>query len=134
MKKLFLFLLLCMIVSCGEPIPQVTVEGDNPPSFVISGRTSLLIFEVGYPDESNKFNPHNDIWEIRDTRQVKSKLPFKITYGALPEGHRQVIPKDKEPPPLIEGKKYIYAAQGLYGAKIGCFIIEDGKTKAVECN
>lgn len=131
MKRILLALPLYLVISCGEPIPQVTVEGGNPPNFVISGRTNLLGFEICCVEGSDQIVHINDLWEIRSTQ---SKMPFTITYGTLPEGFWQITPKDKQlPHSLIEGKKYIYAAQGLYGAKIGCFIIEDGKAKAIEC-
>jgi hypothetical protein len=41
--KFLAFTLLIILAACGEPIPEVNVEGGNPPSFVLKGRTDTLI-------------------------------------------------------------------------------------------
>jgi len=60
--------------------------------------------------------------------------PNNVVYGIIPQGFRQITPKDNiTPPPLAEGRRYTYWAQGFYGGKVGCFEIREGKALKAEC-
>ena len=134
MKYAFILLLTLMQLSC-EPLPEVRVIDNNPPRFSLGGRTDTLIFSVCCKEGTVPKGQESYIWEVRNTSDPKVKMPIEVSYGVIPAGFHQMTPsEDKPPPPLESGRKYSYWAQGLYGAKVGCFEITDGKAREVACD
>lgn len=135
---------LCLVVAC-EVDMTVKVNGENPPTFDLSGSGNLNFFYVAEvaPENLKRVPAARNsgwdtmLWEIRphdlayaDTKIWK--LP-PITYGKLPQGFVQKIPADGEPAPLVEGKMYVAggpASNANGGATL--FTIRDGKAVTVE--
>lgn len=131
MKNLLALSLLLLFVAC-EPIPRVKVSGGNPPTFTVS-RTGLAYLEICCEKEFEPHNDQNNLWKINQRSDVK--LPLEIVYGVVPAGFNQVMPdNNKQASALVEGRKYKYEAMGSWGAKIGCFQIQDGKVFNLECD
>jgi hypothetical protein len=133
MKKLAAVLFLALLLAC-EPIPEVKLSGGNPPSFNLGGRTDTLGFFICCQQSLQPLDQENYIWEIRNNNGPNVHRPINAVYGIIPQGFQQIIPRDNTaPPPLVEGRKYTYWAQGFYGGKVGCFEIREGKALKTEC-
>ena len=68
------------------------------------------------------------LWEIRPTKENAISATPEITYGVVPPGFGQTIPKSGMPPTLPEGK--LYEAGGpAFNANGGSirFMIKNGK-------
>lgn len=120
-----LFLLLLVMLGCSHAACErntvVSFADDkNPPTFDLDGNGTLNFFwvsEVNAPQpipENARARTGRDrlIWEIWPTNVSSPRiydLP-NISYGQIPPGFTQKIPKQGEPPPLVEGK--IYEAGG----------------------
>ena len=132
MKYDVVLLLLFMQLSC-EPLPEVKVIDNDRPRFRLSGRTDTLIFSVCCKDGTVPEGYESYLWEIRNNSDPKR--PIEVTYGVIPAKFHQLTPsEDKPPPSLVSGRKYSYWAQGMYGARVGCFEIKDGRLKEVPCD
>ncbi len=133
MKKLAAVLFLALLLAC-EPIPEVKLSGGNPLSFNLGGRTDTLIFFICCQEPLQPLDQENYIWEIRSNNDPNVNHPINVVYGIIPQGFQQISPGDNTaPPPLVEGRKYTYWAQGFYGGKVGCFEILEGKALKAEC-
>lgn len=132
--KFLAFTLLIILVACGEPIPEVKVRAGNPPSFALKGRTDTLIFSIGGVDDQKSIDSQKPMWEIRNTNSPAG-TPINVVYGVVPAGFRQIVPEGNVlPASLVNGKKYFYWAQGFYGAKVGCFELQQDKARELACN
>lgn len=127
--------LVLMVTGCKSL--TMSINDTNPPVFTFSAGqfaeccthlAFLGVYEIGDKDEQKV------IWEIRPlsgTDNSAQGLP-KITYGQLPKGFEQVVPKSGPPPALQEGK--LYEASGP-GAEVPhtvvMFRIQNGKAVRV---
>jgi hypothetical protein len=128
-----IFTLLIVLGACGEPIPEVKVGVGNPPSFALKGRTDTLGFSVGAVDDEKPIDVQKPMWEIMNTNS-RSGTPVNVVYGVMPAGFHQIAPEGNVlPASLVNGKRYFYWAQGLYGAKVGCFELQQDKAREVAC-
>ena len=105
---LSVFLPLCG-VGC-EVATRVSTDGENPPTFTITGTGAISFLRVvEAPAPGEGFLEAPVIWEIRPLSELRgipaSKLP-QITYGVVPNGFRQTQPQVGSPPSLLEGKTY----------------------------
>ena len=133
MTRFPVFALLIILGACGEPIPEVKVGGGNPPDFALKGRTDTLIFSVGAVDDQKSIDTQKPMWDIRKTNS-RSGTTVNVVYGVTPAGFQQLAPEgDVLPAPLVNGKRYFYWAQGMYGAKVGCFELQQDKAREVAC-
>src|SRR6266511_2370989 len=107
---------------CFEEDMTISLDERLPPTFRLSGSGNLIFFSVSEvsPDDQHRVpieRSSNDIriiWQIVPTglssdATIMRKLP-PITYGSIPKGFEQTIPKTGVPPNLVEGK--IYQAGG----------------------
>jgi hypothetical protein len=131
--RFLVFILLIILGACGEPIPEVKVGGSNPPDFALKGRTDTLIFSIGTVDDQKPIDTQNPMWEIRNANSPTG-TPINVAYGVIPAGFQQTAPEGNIlPASLVNGKKYFYWAQGFYGAKVGCFELQQDKAREVAC-
>lgn len=128
--------LACILVAC-EIDTKVTIDGNAPPTFRLSGTGGLIHFRiVEAPSENQSFLDAPMLWEIKPTDDLYgtalSSLPA-ITYGQVPPGFTQTNPASGPPPPLIEGKLYNGWAP-TYNANGGgvWFTISKGKSAEVQ--
>lgn len=152
-----LFLILTLLGSaCGERRTEVNLGGANPPDFNLSGSGNLITLAIGIQSQDKSLKPSEritKIWEIvpttRDGKSVESIA--KITYGIVPDGYEQIVPKQGLPPALKEGTHYRYYfetinaphASGTFEIKNGhavrvygvavCYGIENGKEVETPC-
>jgi hypothetical protein len=114
------------LIAC-EPSLRAKVDGSAlPPIFRFYGGDAMRAFFIT-TDEADAPGCRSNgcvLWEI-DSVSI-SETPFGITYGVVPPGFRQVIPKSGSPPPLKPNIKYVYHFVGC-GFGRGGFIIHDGK-------
>ena len=111
---LAIILLSCLVSSCGEGL-VISMDEKLPPTFRYKGNRfaecckSLNFFVVsevplGNPDAENKYIWW--IWPQDGAHNEYYNLPT-FTYGKVPDGWRQTIPENGEPPPpLVEGRTY----------------------------
>jgi hypothetical protein len=113
------------------------MNDEVPPTFKYRGNqfaeccTNLNFFvvhEVG--PERNKNDKEKDLWWIwpKEGRNGEYNNLPAFTYGKVPEGWRQTIPAQGEPPPLMEGKTYEAGGNFHSGQDAHLlFTIRDGK-------
>jgi hypothetical protein len=126
---LLILLSIAILVGC-EIDTRVKVTKTNPPQFTFSGNGILAQMYVSGPytlDEiklvvrigdknitreeilkiNEKLGENRTLWQIDPVgRKYVSDL-LAIIYGELPQGFKQVYPKDNiNPSPLLEGKYY----------------------------
>jgi hypothetical protein len=134
-------LLFALLVSgCGQDTmsgdPHIVIEGDNPSKFSISGRGMLDIITVSGPDPERKApegaaQTWKDYWVIMpkgeyDLSRFEKLDP--ITYGKVPEGFEQWVPRSIEVPPLVEGETYSIQLRTKKGPAFSIFFaLRDGK-------
>ncbi len=121
------------LVACERDMTIAVVNQTNPPAFKLSGSGRLIFFSVSeVPRDRPQSIDDPKMWEIRPVDEnLISKLP-DITYGVVPPGFQQTIPKAGTPPPLVEGT--LYEAGGpAFDANGGSirFTIKDGKLAIV---
>ena|GEM_PF-6600164 len=152
MKKRILMLTALMFggfssLACPPPPPfsagQVMLIGaGQPPTFEFKGRLNLeYIHIVGpYSVEHRRFLlPNgrysldgNEIWSISPPhhRFIPINSALRITYGQLPAGWEQDLPKARAPAPLVEGSAYYISAELDEGRRLNmCVLIKDGKAQ-----
>lgn len=125
------------VFSSCEVDTTVTIKGDNPPTFVMSGSGSLALLRIqGQKVRDTPAIFASVVWEIRskDGRINGTRLESlgSIIYGRVPEGYVQVYPEHGDAPPLIEGQKYhaFFDTVNANGARVH-FTIRDGKVVEV---
>jgi len=107
-------LLSCLLLSCGGEGLVISFDEELPPSFRYKGNRwaecckNLNFFVVSEVPPDNPAKEGKYIWWIwpKDTAQSESYNLPTFTYGKVPDGWRQTIPENGEPPPLVEGKTY----------------------------
>ena len=108
-----------------------------PPTFTYKGNrfaeccTNLNFFVVSEIDiEGNKPEKEKYIWWIWPNEGKNGEydnLPA-FTYGKVPDGWRQTVPEQGEPPLLIEGKTYTAGGNFISGNDAHLlFTIRNGK-------
>lgn len=131
-SRFLLLLLLVANLSCSEPHVAIEIDNQVPPSFKFEGKGAipfLMVYELpsaSSPDMSGA----KVIWDIRPNDIAHATVPLgPIKYGTVPEGFRQMVPREGAPPALQEGKNYqaggppIEMPNGFLR-----FTIRDGKT------
>lgn len=116
------FLLVASFYSCLQSSPKMSVSKELPPTFHLSGRNRIIVFEV--------VSNGKTIWRLfpKEKGLLLNQLSA-IKYSEVPSSCVQAFPEDSSPPPqLIEGEKY-HAFAGIFDASaIGvAFTIKDGK-------
>ena len=134
-------LLLIATLCCGDACERdtkISVEEGNPPTFKLSGNGNLAFLAVT-DDSPNKVEKRSSqiLWKIipQSGKSEIGQLP-PITYGKVPPGFTQEIPKLGAPPPLIAERFYQVSAptSNAHGDWI-FFMIRDGAaTKVGEAN
>ena len=101
-------MLFVMMIAC-EIDTTVQLDGNNPPTFKVSGSGGINFLRVVDLTDCNKsFLDCPVVWQIDPSGgQIRiADLP-SIRYGEVPAGFRQSVPADgASPPALIEGKTY----------------------------
>lgn len=120
-----------------ERTTDVKIKGDYPPIFVLSGSGDLVevfIYEPGF--EGSLSDESHAIWKIKS--EVMPGKPVEevrtVTYGVVPEGFKQIVPKNEESPlPLQNGNRYKFnfVTGNAPGVK-GYFEMKDKKAVIVE--
>ena len=143
--RVLLVLLLTISIASCERHTKVSIDGNVPPSFKLSGSGDLVFFVVTEIAPANqKLAPAQRdsrkdtvLWQISPNNlsqreKVISRLP-SITYGVVPKGFAQMKPETATPPPLVEGR--VYEAGGPANNAPGGFVwftIRDGKSLQIE--
>ncbi|HEY9431573.1 MAG TPA: hypothetical protein VI260_08945 [Blastocatellia bacterium] len=116
------------LIAC-EPSLRAKVDGSAlPPIFRFYGGDAMRAFFIT-SDEADAPGCRSNgcvLWQI-DSVGI-SETPSRITYGVVPPGFRQVIPKSGSPPLPEPNIKYVYHFVGC-GFGRGGFIIHDGKVR-----
>lgn len=143
MAKLAFGLLLLAVITGCERRTVVTLEGGNPPTFILKGSGRLGEVIIYSPEqeliaESDPFDDRYALWKLapeRDGEQAAARVEelHSMTYGVVPRGYKQIKPASGPPPPLSPGKRYRYwfvTVNAPHAA--GYFEIRAGKAVAVE--
>lgn len=134
-----LFVAILTLSAC-EADMSIKIDGENPPSFSLSGSGRLISFavmEVPPENQTQTIQRSSDVnillWEIEPTN-ADNKIWWlpAITYGKVPPGFTQKFPADgSSPAALVEGK--IYEVGGpAYGANGGLIWFKVQGNKTVE--
>jgi hypothetical protein len=137
-----LYLAVSSITGCTNASFEIDtrvelVDDSNPPIFKITGNGASPTFLMfgPYEGEYGRDGKPLPLWEIDPKpeirgREVSRYSPF--TYGHIPEGYTQSIPKNDQIPQLLEGKEYHFYVyvNSANGGGI-CFRIRN--QKAVKC-
>jgi hypothetical protein len=129
-------LILCAVVTgitlACERATQLTIEGGNPPAFVMSGSGGLGTIRVRGP-EKQRDAPGEEafLYWVIENKQGEMKNVGKIgpvIYGKVPDGYQQIYPENGSAPPLIEGERYniLIGAANADGIN-KYFVIRNGK-------
>ena len=113
LKVSLVFVLVSLFSSCGEGL-VISMDEKLPPTFKYKGNRfaecckNLNFFVVGEVLPGNPEPENNYVWWIwpKDAAHGESYNLPTFTYGKVPDGWRQTIPENGEPPPLVEGKTY----------------------------
>jgi len=131
---LALLLIVLCLLGC-EQDTRVSIDGNNPPKFKLSGSGKVFFIRVDKNPlpESEMTKDEAGIWQIEPDESMRratiSRYP-EIKYGEVPPGFIQKVPKNGDPPPgLEEGQEYILLAPtyNANSAYLG-FKIKDGKS------
>jgi hypothetical protein len=130
-----IFLSIVSFIGC-EINTRVTVDGNNPPTFKLSGTGGIYFLRVvELSSQEQSVSDGTILWEIKPDPELHgtaaSQLP-PITYGKVPSGFTQTKPGNGPPPSLVEGKLYDAWAP-TYNANGGgiMFIIKDKRSVGV---
>lgn len=148
MKKGILILTALMFAgfsssACPPPAGHVTLIGDGtPPTFEFKADLNLEYIHVigpyslehhGFLMPNGKYTDDgNEIWSISPPqhRFIPITSGLRVTYGQLPSGWAQAIPKGGAPVPLVEGSPYYLSAELNEGRRLNmCVLIKDGKAQ-----
>ena len=136
--NLFLATAFFFVLTGCERKTTVTLQGEEQPTFVLSGSGrlgELLITKPAQEQTNNSLDAKNIIWRITATSMPGERVEtlHSVTYGTVPRGYNQTIPVGERPPKLQPGKRYGYlfvTADAPHAA--GYFEIRDGKVVMVE--
>jgi hypothetical protein len=135
-----LFVIALCLYGCTRDA-SLTIEGGNPPTFGISGRSTLESIRVSGPDKereatrhgtANNSVPYTQIyWEIVPYGELANSSLFEIgpiVYGVVPQGFTQIYPEHGRPPVLVEGDRYNIRISANDGHGVNMFFaIHGGK-------
>ncbi len=113
LASLVLSSLLLSAIAC-ERRTEVKLDGENPPTFLISGSGKLGELVVYGPEQESIVNPFDDtyaLWEVAPKEEGEAAEVEEleaVTYGVVPKGYKQVKPENTPPPTLTEGTRYGY--------------------------
>jgi len=110
-NKIVILSTVVFFLAC-ERDTKLTVEGGNPPKFIMTGSGRLTTMQVGGPQKQREGVAEEPylywVIECKETgsaRHVESLGP--IVYGEVPSGYVQVHPSPgTAPPPLSEDEGY----------------------------
>jgi hypothetical protein len=127
-----MFLLVVgLALGCERPT-RVTVEGGNPPRFLLSGSGSLswLRFRSPHKQRDAEGEDASLYWAIKankgSARVLEELSP--LTYGVVPTGYVQVYPEKGQAPALIEGDRYFVRFLTVNAPGVdGYLTVRDGK-------
>lgn len=129
-----LLLVLAVAALSCEIDTKLSIQGGNPPKFVISGNGSVRTIRViGPKKQREKEGPDaSAYWYIKSEKGGAKDADAigSIIYGEVPEGYGQVYPGTGAAVPLVEGEKYYIRVDtaNANGAE-KYFIIRDGKVR-----
>jgi hypothetical protein len=99
---------LLLLAACSRPV-SVSLEGNNPPTFVFSGDGSLRSFVI-YEEK-----PTGDggeclclVWFIIAYPGEPLEKIGKVRYGVVPQGFKQTYPESGPPAPIVPERTYQY--------------------------
>lgn len=139
--RFLLPLMACLLAACFEEGMTIKIDGRATPTFELAGSGNLSLFtviEIGPENQklpSVERDPDQDkiLWQVwPDNLSYKERVIRRlppITYGQVPQGFVQKLPKEGNAPTLVEGK--IYEAGGPASNANGGFIrfiISGGKS------
>jgi hypothetical protein len=137
-RKLMATFLLGLITMCTmawEIDTRLTVTGNNPPQFRMTGSGELTSIRVTGPHKQQEVEGEDQYmyWLIRSERyetrrNVKEVSP--VTYGKVPDGYVQVYPAHGEAALLVEGEHYhVQIVTDSANGDNGHFTIKNGSVK-----
>ena len=156
MPIVLVFVLVLLGSGCQERPTKVTLEGENPPTFKLTGSGSLITLTIGIQSQDKSLPAAKRVtklWQLgpttRDGRSVEDV--DVITYGIVPDGYKQTFPAEGAPAPLKAGMYFSYYvetinaphASGMFELKNGqavraygltCSGIENGKDVEYPCD
>lgn len=124
-----------MFIGCEEHPYKVSIDGNVPPTFKVKTDGTLYFVRiVKYPAPESEIVPSEaGLWQIELAKNTIVYYYPEITYGVVPKGFIQKIPKDgSAPPPLKEGEEYVFFAPTPANIKGVRFKIENGKSVIIE--
>ena len=107
----------CLLALFGcEVRTSVRIEGG--PSFLLNGSGRLASFTIYGPLSGHKIaTPYDDksqVWSIQPSNGLRDSLlvsRMKLTYGSVPSGYVQTVPRDGRPAVLSTGLAYYFIAE-----------------------
>jgi len=155
MRKLYFLLAVVALVSGCEKPTSVELGKDRSLVFFVSGSGRLSKLVVYGPEQEQLGDPEDStyaLWEIVASEGDGPRVSelHSISYGVVPAGYKQVIPRDDKPPAgLMENRRYFYRlitmnaphASGYFEVKDGrptkvkgpCFELRNGSWNRIEC-
>ena len=131
-------LLVATALAC-ERHTKLSIEGGNPPRFVMTGSGSLGSIRIRGPKRQREGDGEDALlyWEIRNEKGEARRVQVlgAVTYGKVPDNYRQKYPEHGDASPLIEGERYNIRVTtfNANGADM-YFTIHDGKVVDVSDN
>ena len=131
---------LVLVTASCERKTRVTLGGNNPPTFTLSGSGrlgELIIFAPEQEKVSDPFDTTHARWQIAAEKGGESGASLvdelkTVTYGVVPSGYKQVKPDSGAPQALVEGRRYRYWFVTVNAPHAGgYFEIRDGKAAKV---
>jgi len=145
-KAALLLPLFCVALACKADI-EISMTNSVPPAFTFERARSAHVYYLDFfvvrdiaPANQNRPHLEQDpdkntvIWQVwpRTTADGTIDSLPPITYGSVPAGFNQTIPKEGTPPPLLEGKVYEAGGPPISMRKGYLrFVIRDGKAVAI---
>ena len=135
------FLFIALSVACAEP--TIHMSDEMPPTFSFTGSrfaeqkyVEFFVVTETTPDgqelsgNSSSSNEVKALWWIwpNDSKHGRLENLPVITYGKVPLGWHQQIPRQGEPPPLVEGRFYRAGGPAISVSEASMrFTIRNGK-------
>src|ERR1700754_4410380 len=100
-----LMLALCLSSFACEPRLEAKLLEGYPPTFHLDGNDFMRHFFICPELPEDQRNEKNALWQIAPDSSHNKSWPVDITYGTVPPGFTQMIPKNGERPPALEPGK-----------------------------